>query len=144
MAPKPSSVKDIPAQTFVKAYAAHLKREGKLVLPAWVDLVKTSSAHELAPYDADWFYVRAAALARRVYLRQGTGVGAFRKVYGGNKNNGSCPSHFRAASGSVIRNALQQLEALGVVEKLPTGGRRITSAGQRALDQVASQVRVKA
>ena len=28
-------------------------------LPNWVDLVKTATFKELAPYDPDWYYVRA-------------------------------------------------------------------------------------
>jgi hypothetical protein len=39
-----------------------LKRSGKLEIPTWVDLVKTGSQKELAPYDPDWFYVRAGEL----------------------------------------------------------------------------------
>jgi small subunit ribosomal protein S19e len=31
----------------------------QLQLPAWVDIVKTSKAKELPPYDPDWYYVRA-------------------------------------------------------------------------------------
>lgn len=53
------TVRDVDAQKFVVAYAAHLKRTGKLEVPSWVDLVKTAPHKELAPYDADWFYVRA-------------------------------------------------------------------------------------
>lgn len=53
------TVRDVDAQKFVTAYAAHLKRTGKLDVPTWVDLVKTAPFKELAPYDADWFYVRA-------------------------------------------------------------------------------------
>lgn len=44
---------------FINAYAAHLKRSGKLEVPTWVDLVKTGHYKELAPYDADWYYTRA-------------------------------------------------------------------------------------
>lgn len=44
---------------FIKAYAAYLKRTGKLEVPKWVDLVKTGTFKELAPYDPDWYYVRA-------------------------------------------------------------------------------------
>ena len=54
-----ATVKDVDAQAFVKAYAAHLKRSGKVDMPKWVDLVKTGSYKELAPYDGDWFYIRA-------------------------------------------------------------------------------------
>ena len=52
------SVRDVDAQKFIKAYAAHLKRAGKLAVPTWVDLVKTGTHKELAPYDPDWFFVR--------------------------------------------------------------------------------------
>ena len=47
------------AEAFIAAYASHLKRSGKLDIPTWVDLVKTGSFKELAPYDPDWYYVRA-------------------------------------------------------------------------------------
>jgi small subunit ribosomal protein S19e len=47
------------ADAFINAYASHLKRSGKLEIPVWVDLVKTGSFKELAPYDPDWYYVRA-------------------------------------------------------------------------------------
>src|SRR5271170_5118064 len=49
---------------------------GKLEVPAWVDIVKTASFKEIAPYDPDWFYVRAAAVARHIYLHKSVGVGA--------------------------------------------------------------------
>ena len=49
------------AEAFIAAYASHLKRSGKLDIPTWVDLVKTGSFKELAPYDPDWYYVRAGA-----------------------------------------------------------------------------------
>jgi len=32
---------------------------GKLEIPKWVDIVKTGTYKELAPYDPDWFYIRA-------------------------------------------------------------------------------------
>lgn len=51
------------AEAFITAYASHLKRSGKLEVPTWVDLVKTGSYKELAPYDPDWYYVRAGPYA---------------------------------------------------------------------------------
>ena len=47
------------AEAFIKAYSSHLKRSGKLEIPTWVDTVKTGPQKELAPYDPDWYYVRA-------------------------------------------------------------------------------------
>jgi len=85
----------------------------------------------------DWFYVRAAAVARHVYMRKSVGVGRLRKVHGGQKNRGSCPSHHVDASGSVDRKILQALEKIGVVEDGLKGGRRISQQGQRDLDRIA-------
>eukprot|EP00729_Bicosta_minor_P026519 gene26519-5967_t len=53
-----ATVKDVQADKFIKSYAALLKRSGRLNVPKWVDLVKTGIHKELAPYNADWFYVR--------------------------------------------------------------------------------------
>jgi small subunit ribosomal protein S19e len=111
----------------------------------WVDTVKTSHSNELPPQSADWFYVRAASVARHVYLRKSVGVGRLRKVHGSTKNRGSRPSHHVNASGSVDRKVLQALEELGILEKLDDdeegssgrGGRRITQAGARDLDRIA-------
>lgn len=64
------TVKDVQPQAFVKAYAAYLKRTGKLEVPKWVDLAKTGTYKELAPYDPDWFYVRAGG-----YLGAGSDEG---------------------------------------------------------------------
>ncbi|XP_010259352.1 PREDICTED: 40S ribosomal protein S19-3 [Nelumbo nucifera] len=134
------TVKDVSPHEFVKAYAAHLKRSGKMELPHWTDIVKTATFKELAPYDPDWYYIRAASMARKIYLRQGIGVGGFRKIYGGSKRNGSRPPHFCKSSGSIARHVLQQLQKMNIVDIDPKGGRRITSSGQRDLDQVAGRI----
>merc|ERR1712225_60578 len=107
------SVRDVDAQKFIEAYSAFLKRQGKLPIPGWVDTVKTGPAKELPPQSIDWFYVRAASIARHVYLRKTVGVGRLRKV-------------------------MQALEKIGVLEQdEDKGGRRITQSGQRDLDRIA-------
>ncbi|EEP76948.1 40S ribosomal protein S19-A [Uncinocarpus reesii 1704] len=84
------------------------------------------------------FYVRAASVARHIYLRKTVGVGRLRKVHGGTKNRGSAPSHHVNASGAVDRKIVQSLEKIGVVEvDEEKGGRRITQSGQRDLDRIA-------
>jgi len=132
------TVRDVDAQKFIIAYSAFLKRQGKLAIPGWVDTVKTSHSNELPPQSPDWFYTRAAAVARHVYLRKTVGVGRLRKVHGSTKNRGSRPSHHVDASGSVDRKAMQALEKIGVLEQdEEKGGRRITQSGQRDLDRIA-------
>ncbi|ODV92249.1 hypothetical protein CANCADRAFT_84222 [Tortispora caseinolytica NRRL Y-17796] len=134
------SVKDVPAQKFIEAYAEFLQRQGRLEVPGYVELVKTSSGNELPPQNAEkWFYMRAASIARHIYLRKTIGTGKLNRVYGGAINRGSRPSHHRDASGSVNRKALQALEKIGVLEKAATGGRRISAFGQRDLDRIAAQ-----
>lgn len=89
--------------------------------------------------------MRAAAVARQVYVRQGLGVGAFRKIFGGRSHPGGkvAPEHAAKAAGGVIRHTLHQLEALGLVEKVAGGkGRRVTPEGQRQMDLVAARVTV--
>ncbi|XP_059452614.1 small ribosomal subunit protein eS19x-like isoform X1 [Corylus avellana] len=134
------TVKDVSAHEFVKAYSAHLKRSGKMELPEWADIVKTAQFKEVAPYDPDWYYVRAASMARKIYLRGGLGVGSFRRIYGGSKRNGSCPPHFCKSSGAVARHILKQLTNIYIIDVEPNGGRKITSTGQRDLDQVAGRI----
>ncbi|KMZ70147.1 40S ribosomal protein S19-3 [Zostera marina] len=134
------AVKDVSPHEFVKAYAAHLKRSGKIELPHWADIVKTAKFKELAPYDPDWYYIRAASMARKIYLRHGIGVGAFQKIYGGRQRNGSRPPHFCKSSGSIARHILQQLQEMNIVEFDTKGGRKITSQGERDLDQVAGRI----
>ncbi|RWW71686.1 hypothetical protein BHE74_00020565 [Ensete ventricosum] len=98
-----------------------------LELPEWTDIVKTGRFKELAPYDPDWYYIRAgnthgithhsiASMARKIYLRQGIGVGGFQKIYGGRKRNGSCPPHFCKSSGAIARHILRQLERMNIIE----------------------------
>jgi len=134
------TVKDVPAIEFVAAYAKFLKRSGKIEVPKWADLVKTGIHKELAPYDPDWFFVRAASIARKIYLVGGRGIGGLRKAYGGPKRRGSRPSIFVPAGGSVLRNIVQQLEKIKVLEKHPRGGRRVSHTGRRDLDRIAGRV----
>ncbi|XP_077919323.1 small ribosomal subunit protein eS19 isoform X2 [Halichoerus grypus] len=133
------TVKDVNQQEFVRALAAFLKKSGKLKVPEWVDTVKLAKHKELAPYDENWFYTRAASTARHLYLRGGAGVGSMTKIYGGRQRNGVMPSHFSRGSKSVARRVLQALEGLKMVEKDQDGGRKLTPQGQRDLDRIAGQ-----
>merc|ERR1712157_234851 len=92
----------------------HEKKTDKIEPPPWVDIVKTGITKEQAPYDPDWFYIRAASMARQIYLHKGLGVGAFKRRYGGRKPRGTCKEHFANSSGSVARHVLKQLESAGL------------------------------
>merc|ERR1712026_460978 len=125
----PASVKDVDQQKFVVALSAFLKKSGKVRVPEWADIVKTSVAKELAPYDEDWYFTRVASVARHIYVRSPVGVKTITKIYGVRRNNGSTPSHWTRGSGSVARKVLQTLEQLKLVTKDPNGGRVLTPQG---------------
>lgn len=138
-----TTVKDVSPAAFVKAYAEHLKRQGKVELPAWVDIVKTATHKELCPFDSDWYYIRAASIARKIYLRPHTGVGGLQKAYGSRARRGALPEHFHKANAGLLRHILKQLELINVVTK-DGKGRIITKSGQQDLDRIAGNLREKA
>ncbi|EQL00189.1 40S ribosomal protein s19 (s16) [Ophiocordyceps sinensis CO18] len=120
-------VRDVDAHAFISAYSAFLKRQGKLPIPGWVDTVKTGPAKELPPQDIDWFYVRAASVARHVYLRKTYLLKLMENVHG-------------LIPYKLIKQTLRVGNAatIGVLEHdEEKGGRRITQAGQRDLDRIA-------
>lgn len=133
-------VRDVSAQSFIVAYADHLKNSDKFELPVWADTVKTGVFKDLAPYGEDWYYIRAASIARKVYLRPGVGVGMLQKWYGGSYRRGARTEHFRKANSGIIRSVLLQLEEMRVVEKVENGGRQMTTVGQQDLDRIAGSV----
>merc|ERR1712168_1363781 len=137
---KMSSVKDVCQQHFVVGFADFLKKSGKMKVPEWADLIKLSRFNEQGPHNQDWFFVRAASVARHLYIRSPAGVGSFTKIYGARKRNGSAPSHFMSSSQSVSRRVLQALEEMALVEKDANGGRKLTSQGRRDMDRIAAQI----
>ena len=68
------------------------------------------------------------------------GVGALKKLHGGRNRRGNRPSHHADASANVQRKVCQSLEKIGVLEKAPDGGRKISQDGQRDLDRIAASV----
>jgi len=85
----------------------------------------------------------AAALCRRLYIRPGMGIGHFKHAFGGRIRTRGCkPEHHGLASSGNIRHILKNLETVGLVEKMPNGGRKLTSSGQRDMDLIAGRVPV--
>ena len=104
---KKLTVKDVPAIDFITAFAAYLKKSELIKEPNWLNFVKSSCKRELAPYDVDWLYVRAASIARKVYLRHNLGVGSLKHLYGGKARRGVRTPRHGTASKKVIRYCLQ-------------------------------------
>ena len=66
------------------------------------------------------WHIRAAAIARKIYLRP-AGIGALRRVFGCKKDGNSRPGKASLASGAILRSCVQQLEAMKIVEKDKNG-----------------------
>jgi small subunit ribosomal protein S19e len=134
-----TTVYDVPADHLIRKVAEELKKRQEIKPPAWAAFAKTGVHKEMPPEDPDWWFIRAAAVLRRVYVDGPLGVERMRSFYGGNKNRGSRPNAFRKGSGSILRKALQQLEAAGLIAHDKTG-RRVSPAGMAFLDNLSQEV----
>ncbi len=132
---------EVPADMLIKRVAEKLKQYEQIKPPAWAFFAKTGVHKEKPPEDPDWWYVRAASMLRKMYKSgEPIGIETFRTIYGGRQNRGVAPEHFRKGSGSVVRKILQQLEAAGLVVKVPGKGRTLSPAGRSLLDKTAKEI----
>lgn len=137
-----TNIHDVPSSALIEKVASYFKNSSdKIRPPDWAAHVKTGAHVERVPQNPDWWYVRCAAVYRKIYVQEPVGVERLRKMYGGRKRRGVKPAHFKKAGGSIIRHALQQLEAEGLVSKKEKGGRILTPRGRSLLDAIASQIK---
>ncbi len=135
------SVKEVSADKFINMLAEYLKAEIDILKPPeWAYWVKTGVSRENIPDNPDWWYVRAASIMRKLYLKEPLGVDDLRLMYGGRKNRGVRPEHFYKGSGAIIRKILQQLEAAELVSTTKKG-RMLTSKGRSLMDKLAYQIK---
>ena len=137
---KGASVREIAAQVYVDALAQHFENNHVIKAPEWADLVKGGCFNEMPPAALNWWYVRAAAIARQVYLHPGTSVTSLRHRFGAGQRNGTCPNHHRESGKKIIRTCLSQLEQIGWVKAIEGEGRKLTPIGQKQLDAIASEI----
>jgi len=132
---------NVPADKLIKALAAHLKDNVKEIAPpAWASYSKTGTHVERIPTQPDFWYLRSAALMRRLYTDGPVGIERLRTVYGGRAKKGMINEHFYKSASSNIRKALQQLEAAGLVAKVGNRGRALTAKGTSMVDRVAYKI----
>lgn len=133
-----ASMYDADPGVLIGKAAAELKKS--LNAPVWSKYVKTGAHKERPPEEGDWWYKRAAAVLRSVYMRGPIGTSKLRTKYGGKKNRGFIPEKFYRGSGKVIRTILQQLEQQQLIVQQQKGvhkGRVITPKGKKFLDALA-------
>jgi small subunit ribosomal protein S19e len=134
-----AKVFDVPADDLISKLSDQLKKDKKINPPEWASYVKTGPHVEKIPQNRDWWYTRCASLVRKVYLHGPIGISDLKSYYGGRKRIGYNLDHHKDAGGAIIRNALQQLEASGYVEK-KSKGRSISNEGMKRVDRLATEI----
>jgi small subunit ribosomal protein S19e len=134
-----AKVFDVPADDLISKLSDQLKKDKKINPPEWASYVKTGPHVEKIPQNRDWWYTRCASLVRKVYLHGPIGISDLKSYYGGRKRIGYNLDHHKDAGGAIIRNALQQLEASGYVEKKGKG-RSISNEGMKRVDRLATEI----
>ncbi len=133
---------DVPTPILIQRLARFLKDNiDKIAPPSWAIFVKTGSHAERPPENPDWWFTRCASLMRKIYMKGPIGIARLRSEYGGRIDRGVKPEHARKGGGAIIRKALQQLEAAGLVETLGRRGRVLTGEGRRLLDRLSTEVK---
>ena len=125
----------------IEKVAAYLKENKVIEPPQWAMFVKTGVHKERPPQDPDWWYIRAAAVLRKLYLNGPIGVSRLRKMYGGRHRRGHRPPKFAKGSGAIIRKALQQLEKAGLIQTIKGRGRVVTPQGRSLLDSLSADIK---
>lgn len=138
-----ATIHDVDSQKLIERAGEELKKVESITPPEWALFVKTGRHKERPPVKHDWWYIRAASIIRKIYLRGPVGVSKLRTLYGGKKNRGYKPEHFYRGSGNIIRKILQQLTKAGYVKESKKGihkGRIITKEGKEFLNRIAAMV----
>ncbi|MHC1601399.1 MAG: 30S ribosomal protein S19e [Candidatus Nezhaarchaeales archaeon] len=138
-----SEVQKVPPAMLIEELAKYLRENLSDIIkpPPWAFIVKTGPGKERPPARKDWWYVRCAAILRKLYLYGPVGVGSLRTAFGCRQRPGAKGrEHFRKAGGAIIRKALQQLEQAQLVEKQGNKGRVLTPKGRSLLDRLAHKI----
>ncbi len=133
-------MRDVPSQKLILRVSEELKKNDNIKPPKWSKFVKTGVSVERPPSQEDWWFIRSAAILRKIYLNGPIGTQRLRTAFGGRRRRGHKPAHHRKAGGKIIRLILQQLEKADYIKKTekPRKGRIITPKGQRLLSKMAS------
>jgi small subunit ribosomal protein S19e len=133
-----SNVYEVKAADLVRVASQRLK--GMMKKPGYVDFVKSGPGKERVPQERDFWFVRSASILRQVYLNGPVGVSRLRTRYGSRKEHVVHRRHHMRAGGSMIRDALIELERLKLVQNTKQG-RVITPQGRSFLDRIANELK---
>ena len=151
-----TTVYDIPADLFNPALAQAMADQKAVSMPDWGQYVKTAVDRERPPTQDDWWYLRTAAILRKVARNGPVGVTISLKPSAEERQRFHA-EHARRCLTPHHSHRFAAARRCGLVEKVPTkevegvdgkvqlyAGRRITAAGQKLVDNVAHSVREEA
>lgn len=131
---------DVPAKDLIEGIAKKLEKDTNIETPKENIYSKTGVNRENPPTIKNWWYIRCAAILRKVYLNNNIGVERMREEFGGKKNCGSKKSKAKAGSGTIARRAFQQLEKAGYISKIKGRGRMLSPKGRSFIDNTSKEV----
>ena len=136
-------MKDVDPHKLLQVLIEELRKDENIKQPDWSRYVKTGASAERPPIQQDFWYLRSAAVLRRIYLDGPVGTQRLRSYFGGKRRRGHKPAHHRKAGGKIVRTVLQQLEKAGYIQKVekPKKGRAIAPKGQRLIDKAMRAVK---
>ncbi|RZD53283.1 MAG: 30S ribosomal protein S19e [Methanobacteriota archaeon] len=134
-----TSFQDVPADLLIQNLSKGLQDNDAITAPQWAEFAKTGTHRERPPVQGDWWYVRSAAVLRKVALKGPIGANHMAQLFGGPKDRGVKPNRAVSGSRKVSRCILQQLTAAGYII-----GKILTPSGQSLLDEMAHSVRAEA
>ena len=116
--------------------------------------MKTGIQKELAPYNDNWLFIRAASIARKIYIHGRLGVGSLRTIYGSKNRKGTAGPHFRRSDGKIIRHCTCQLQKMGYLDlvidqvddetgkmiQISTKGKQLTKKARAEMDKIATEI----
>ena len=146
------TVLDIPSSQFINELAKYFKEKSIIKMPKYAPLVKCSRANDSEPINPDYFYYKAAAICRKLYLTKSKnlGVGSLRSMFSKKQRRGCQPPKMFRSGGKLIRDLVKQLKAKKYIdnygeneEDATEHGLHLTDSGRSELDKIASGLMVK-
>lgn len=130
-------IREVETDKLIENLSRELEKMDEMKPPEWAKFVKTGVCKERPPTQKNWWYTRSASVMRKLCLDGPLGVSRMRRLYGSRKGRGHKPEHRYPASGSVIREILQQLEKAGFVKSEKKKGRSLTEKGKAFLNEAS-------
>lgn len=141
---------DVPADLLIGELSARLSEVDSINPPEWSKIVKTGTHRERPPAQDNWWFIRSAAVLRKVGKLGPIGANHMAQHFGGPKDRGVKPNRAVAGSRNISRTVMQQLTTAGLIQSkmnlsgTVNHGKVLTPAGQKMLDSVAHSVRDEA